>query len=69
MSDRYAEKSRRDMVLNGVSDAVADMLSYNRDDDPELLEPDGVEAALNVGEVTIEEMGEAFMAALRKQLK
>ena len=65
---RYTEKSRREMVLDSVHDAVVDMLDYNRDDDPELLEPDGIEAALKSGDITVNEMAVAFAAALRDQL-
>ncbi len=67
-TDRYAEKSRRQMVLDSVHDAVVDMLDYNADDDPELLERYGVENALRDGDVTIEDMAAALADAIREQL-
>ena len=68
LSDRYAEKSRRQMVLDCVHDAVVELLDYNRDDEPELLEPNGVELALKAGEVSPEDMALALIQALTEQL-
>lgn len=57
------------MVLDSVHDAVVELLDYNRDDEPELLEPDGAQRALESGDVTLDELGAAFVAALREQLQ
>ncbi len=68
MTDRYSKKSRRQMVLDSVHDAVVEMLDYNRDDEPELLEPDGVQKAIDEGDITIGEMASAFASYLSTQL-
>lgn len=59
--------SRRDSILATVSDAVGDLLYYGRKEDEEL--PLGaIEAATDAGEITVEEIVEAFEAKLRKGL-
>ena len=51
--------SRRDLILAAASDAGLDFISYNRKNDDE-LPPGEIEEAIDLGEITVEEIVAAF---------
>ena len=56
-------KSRRELILDTVSDLVSNLLWYDRKEDEDL--PRGeIEAAIAAGEITVEEIVVAFAAEL-----
>lgn len=58
---------RRDTVLLAIDDLVTSFTHYDRKDDEEL--PQGeIEAAVEAGEVTIEEMVAKFAKSLKREL-
>lgn len=60
-------KARRELIMASVSDAVADLIYYNRKEDEEL--PLGaIEDAIADKEITVDEIVSAFRAALEKGL-
>ena len=59
--------TRRQRILAVVSDAISDILYYDRKEDDE-LGVDGIPEAVKAGEITVEEMAEAFTLELRKGL-
>lgn len=61
-------KTRREHILGAISDMMADFLYYHRKEDAQL--PCGaIEEAIQNGEVTVEEMVEAFEAELRSSVE
>lgn len=55
--------SRREIILATMSDLVADFLYYDRKEDQNL--PRGeIEAAIESGEVTVDELAAAFRSGL-----
>jgi hypothetical protein len=61
--DREPTRSRRDEILAAVSDLVVDFLYYDRKEDEEL--PRGaIEDAVAAGEITVDEIVEAFRSGL-----
>lgn len=60
-------KLRRDLILATIDDAVSELLYYGRKEDEELPCGD-IEAALAAREISVDEMVEAFRAALMKGL-
>ena len=60
-------KSRRKLIEDTVDDLVSNLLYYDRKEDEEL--PRGeIEAAIEAGEITVDEIGALFLTALRKGL-
>ncbi len=56
--------SRREQILAYISDEIADFLYYDRKEDEDL--PRGViEETVRSGELTVEEIGEAFIKYFR----
>lgn len=54
-----AEKTRREHILDVVSDLVADFMCYDRKEDEDL--PRGaIEEAISAGEITVDEIVAAF---------
>lgn len=60
--------TRRQHILAILSDEIGDLLYYDRKRDCP-LGAEGIPEALKAGEITIEEMVEAFDIELRKGLK
>lgn len=58
---------RRDVILNTVSDLVADLVFYDRKEDEE-LGPDEINVAVDAGEITIDDMVSRFRDELTKGL-
>lgn len=56
-------KSRRDTILGRARDLAAALLYYDRKEDEDLGEGQ-IEQAIRAGEVSVEEIVEAFRAAL-----
>lgn len=55
--------SRRELILTTVDDAVSNLLYYNRKEDEDL--PRGaIEAAIEAGEITVDEIVEHFRTGL-----
>lgn len=60
--------SRYDLILDTVTDLVSDFMYYGRKDDEEL--PRGaIEDAIEQGEITIDEIVEAFRDKLTRRLE
>lgn len=59
------EKNRRERIISAVRDLAGALLWYDRKDDEDLVRGD-VEAAIAAGEITREEIVEAFATALRE---
>ena len=57
--------TKRDLILSRIKGLALDFLHYDRADDEELSDDD-IENAINSGEVTIDEMGNAFRDAIKK---
>lgn len=53
------KKTRREIVLDTVEDLVRDFLYYDRKEDEDLPR-DEIEAAIEAGEITADEIVEAF---------
>jgi hypothetical protein len=63
----HAERSRADRILGTVESMIADFLYYDRKEDEDL--PRGeIEAAVEAGEVTVDQIVEQFSTELRKHL-
>lgn len=59
----WEQMSTRDRILALVSDAVADLLYYDRKED-DTVPVGAIEAAVAAGEITWDEIAGAFRAAL-----
>lgn len=58
----------KELILSNVRDLVSDFLYYDRKEDEDLSSED-IGAAIGSGEVTIEELVEAFRKELKKQIE
>ncbi len=61
-------EKRRELILETVRDLVADFLYYDRKEDEE-LGPDEIDEAIDEGDLTIDEITEAFRDEVRKRLE
>ena len=61
------EETRRDLILLTVGDLVSTLLYYGRKDDEELPEGE-IEAAIEAGEITTEEILTHFEQGLREHI-
>lgn len=55
--------TRRELILCTISDCVSDLMYYDRKED-EYLEDGAIEAAIENGEITVDEMVERFRSEL-----
>lgn len=61
------ERSRKQIILDTIDDAVSNLLYYDRKEDEDL--PSGeIEAAVEAKEISIDEMVAAFATAIAKVL-
>ena len=62
------EKTRRQRIIDNITDGMADLFYYDRKEDEDL--PRGaIEEAVHLGEITAEEMIKIWSDELRKALK
>lgn len=59
--------TRREIIENTVKDLVADLLFYDRKEDEELPN-EAIQAAIEAGEITENEIAATFAAALHEGL-
>jgi hypothetical protein len=61
-------RTRRDLILACIEDAVSDLLYYDRKEDEDL--PSGaIEAAVEAGEITVDDMVARFRVALQEGMR
>ena len=62
------ERTRRELILGTIKDLVSDFMYYERREDEQL--PRGaIEEAIGAGEVSPEEMAQAFLIAVKEKIK
>ncbi len=60
--------TRKELILGTISDGVSDLMYYDRKEDEQL--PRGaIEEAIQKGELTMEDMVDAFQEALKEHIK
>jgi hypothetical protein len=59
--------TRKKLILNAIGTTVADFLYYNRKNDED-LPLDAIEAAITLGEITVDEIVGAFRQELTEGL-
>lgn len=64
---RWEDRTRRDHVLGLVVDLVSDFLYYDRKED-ENMPKDSIDRAVIAGEITVDEIVEAFRRHLTQGL-
>ncbi len=61
--DPYKTRTRRERIINILSDSIINLLYYDRKED-EGLPCGGIEEAIKAGEITVEEMIQIWSAEL-----
>jgi hypothetical protein len=61
--DPYKVKTRRERIIDILSDSIIDLLYYDRKEDEDLPKG-GIEEAIKAGEITVEEMIAIWSAEL-----
>lgn len=61
-------RNRREYILDIITDTISDFLYYDRKED-DILPRGAIQEAIQVGEITVEEIVERFEEELRNGLK